>query len=61
MPTDETIEQIIQQATANARAASGGRTPVIGRDTRTQLFVGNVRIFVDTIIQTDDIETPFGI
>ncbi|PVG01372.1 hypothetical protein CPB86DRAFT_795068 [Serendipita vermifera] len=29
-------------ATANARAAAGGRSPVIGRDTRTQLFVGNL-------------------
>ena len=43
IPSNETIEQVIQQATANARAANGGRSPVIGRDTRTQLFVGNVR------------------
>lgn len=42
IPSDETIEQVIQQATANARAANGGRSPVIGRDTRTQLFVGNL-------------------
>jgi len=43
LPTDETIENVIERATANARAANGGRSPVIGRDTRTQLFVGNVR------------------
>lgn len=43
IPTDEAIQNVIERATANARAANGGRSPVIGRDTRTQLFVGNVR------------------
>ena len=37
-PTDDAIEAIIQQATA---ARSGDSRPL--RDTRTQLFVGNVR------------------
>ncbi|CAG8705373.1 11727_t:CDS:2, partial [Acaulospora colombiana] len=41
IPSNETIEHVIELATANARAAAGGRSPVIGRDTRTQLFVGN--------------------
>ena len=35
-PTDDAIEAIIQQATSNAPL----RSPL--RDTRTQLFVGNV-------------------
>jgi len=52
LPTDEAIEHIIQQATANAKAASGGRTPVIGRDTRTQLFVGNVRLLLYMTVQS---------
>ncbi|KAG8822736.1 hypothetical protein FRC19_005354 [Serendipita sp. 401] len=40
VPSDEAIEHIIQQATASAMAS--GRPPIIGRDTRTQLFVGNL-------------------
>lgn len=46
MPTEYEIEERIQQATAAARAAGGGRSPVLGRDTRTQLFVGNVRLSI---------------
>lgn len=38
-PTDDVIEAVIQQATS-ARATPDGR-PL--RDTRTQLFIGNVR------------------
>jgi hypothetical protein len=38
-PSNSQIEAVIQMATSNA-ASSEGRNP--GRDTRTQLFVGNV-------------------
>lgn len=36
---DDTIEDVIQRATASA-----GAGPPPGKDTRTQLFVGNVRM-----------------
>jgi len=45
-PTDDAIEAIIQQATA---ARSGDSRPL--RDTRTQLFVGNVRSVYYFLVQ----------
>ena len=40
-PTDDAIEAIIQQATSAAPSKPSGSL----RDTRTQLFVGNVLLF----------------
>jgi len=53
-PTDDVIEAIIQQATA---ARSGDSRPL--RDTRTQLFVGNVRS-VSSILVRCSYSFPFS-
>ena len=42
-PTDDAIEAVIQHATSNAPYAARSSVPL--RDTRTQLFVGNVLLF----------------
>jgi hypothetical protein len=41
-PSNDDIEAVIQMATST-RPTPDGRQPIL-RDTRTQLFVGNVRI-----------------
>lgn len=48
-PSNSQIEAVIQMATSNA-ALSDARNP--GRDTRTQLFVGNVSPYASTSILT---------
>lgn len=40
-PSNDDIEAVIQMATSDARASLDGRAGPL-RDTRTQLFVGNV-------------------
>lgn len=45
-PTNDDIEAVIQMATSSAMSKDS-RSPAPLRDTRTQLFVGNVRMSVD--------------
>jgi hypothetical protein len=45
-PTNDDIEAVIQMATSSGMSQDS-RSPAPLRDTRTQLFVGNVRMSVD--------------